>query len=375
MSRSTDRELARLNRVEKKTRSTDISSGLTYGDGHGDIVLGAQSDEEFALKAGVLSGREGAVEGDSANPTHWTAGITHGDPRDNAERAAREADAVARGSALVERENRDRNELAMYRDAELLAYAAEAVNLAAADRWSDSQMNAQAAQYWRALSTEQRALLVHEGDITEYDADVLHQQVWPSIERAQAEHNVEQTRVASEMQKGLALMRIKSERGIEDDATWTEHAKAVFARAREQGIDLADDRMGSQAFEDQFRAAEVVLAEDRRADAEARFKVDLLNTETTNVSEGIRVLGANGWQSTIEGGPVEVKPNYERAAARVLGGGNGDPMHDDANSIRAGILGASAPSEDREWRQAQETAGKLFSAAERERIAQKLGER
>ena len=361
MSRSSERERALLNRVER-TQSTDIRSGLTVG-GHPVHEIVADSDESFRIKSGILGGE--------AAPRSIASGLTFGDP---AARDAHEAQRVARADTFVQQERLDREELAMRRETEALEYAAEAVYLASRDGWRDPALNAQAVQFWAALDTRQRGMLVVDGSVDETDADHLHNVVWPHVERAASEHNVAATQAASTTQKALALMRIREERGNPNDPEWHEHQKAVFAKAREKGLKLSDDNLGSIQFEDEFRAAEIVLAEDIRADANARFQLAVLNTESTNVSEGLKVLGPNGYVSTLEGGEIPVKPDYARAGARVLGGGEG-PEFDREDDIKAGILGATALSEGREWRATQEDAGRLFSEAEEARIAQKLGER
>ncbi len=65
-------------------------------------------------------------------------------------------------------------------------------------------------------------------------------------------------------------------------------------------------------------AAEIAGAEDRRAQAVAQMKADLLNTQTGNVRDGLEVLGPSGYQPVVPGGPIEVKPDYAAAADRVL---------------------------------------------------------
>lgn len=364
MSRSTDQERRRLwGGTAEPSRS--VSDGLTVGN-HPAHAITADSPEAARIKQGIVYGD--GVSRDIRD------GLTYGDPQTNAAREAEWQGYVQEGAALNARDDSERAELSVRREVELLENAAYAINEAGALAWREPTLNARAAGFWEVMTTEQRGMLVLSGEVDEDVADQLHTAVWPAVVQAKSEHNVAQTHAAGLMQKATFLLRLREERGNPDDAAWHEHQRAVFAKAHEKGLDLGDDNLGSMQFENEFRAAEVVLAEDARADAEARFKVDLLNTPTTNVSEGLRVLTAGGWESTIEAGPVMSKPDYAKAAARVLGGGNGDPMHDDANEIRAGILGATTPTEDVEWRQTQEAAGKLFSDAEEARIRVKLGE-
>jgi hypothetical protein len=365
MSRRTQHERAQLYGRGELSPSTNIADGLTYEGGHETHVLTADSDEAERIKLGILEA--GTVGGGIA------AGLTYGHPADRAAEAYRDSEINARGQAVIERERLDAEELAVRREAELLENTAEAVYEAARDNFTDPEMNEQAVRYWSALTPEQRVQLVMGGDVEEDVADYLHQRVFPAVVKAQADHNVEATKAANRLQKGIALMRIQEERGL-PDAAWNAHKQAVVARAAASGIDLTDESLGSMAFEDNFRAAEVVLAEDARAAAEAQFKLDVLEAPSTSVADGLRVLTGNGWESTQEGGPVYMKPDYERAAARVLGGGNG-PEFDRADDIKAGILGTTDPSEGREWREVQTAAGELFSAAEEARIAAKLGER
>jgi hypothetical protein len=366
MSRSSERERARLyGAPQTPLTDTSISSGLTYG-GHGTVEIDVTSPEKERIVRGIL-GEPGGRRIES--------GLTYGDPRDAAAAAARDNAINAQGAALNERENFDANELQMRREVDLLASAAEEINLAAMNGWNDPVQNAKAAAWWQSMTTVQRATLVRGGDVTEEDADYVHGAVWPAVAQAAVAHNAEATRIAVTTQKAIALMRIRQERRADNDPAWTAHQQAVFAKAREKGLDLSDERLGSQAFEDQFRAAEVVLAEDARALAVAQFGVDVLDASSTDVASGLRVLGANGWQSTIEGGPVIAKPNYERALDRAMGGDSGghDPALDTAEDIRAGVLTATGPSESKEWRDAQHAAGELFNAEQKASIERKLG--
>jgi hypothetical protein len=363
MSRSTDRERARLNEGVRRP-STDVRSGLTTG--HGKQIITAGSDEEERIKLGIIGA--GNVGGGIA------AGLTYGSPAQAHEERVREQERTALGHALLQQERLDAHELSAHREADLLEAASEAINGAALEQFTDPAANLQAAKLWEALSTEQRAALVATGGVAEYDADVLHQRVWPAVLVQEQHENAQKTQAAGSLQKGLALMRLQEERGL-DGAAWDAHKSAVVSFARDNGIVLADERMGSVQFEDQFRAAEIAMAEIARADAVARFQADVLNETGTNVSEGLRVLGPMGYVSTIEGAEIEAKPDFQKAGQRVLGGLNGDPMYDSGDDIRKGIVEATSPTEGREWSRLQEQAGKLFDAAEEARIAQKLGER
>jgi hypothetical protein len=361
MSRNTERERALLYRNTPQP-STRIEDGLTYGD-HGSHEIVADSDESERIKRGIID-----AQGETTN---WKNGITYGDPRDNAAAQARENQRVAVANAHIERENFDKAKLAIRREIDFMGAAVEAINEAGYGSWSDPQATARAAKFWEAMSTEQRAVAVASGEIEQGIADELHTQVWPAIARAEQSRNAQATHVSAQVQKGMTLNRIREEHGNPDDASWNAHAAAVFARARAAGHDLADERMGSIDFETQFRAAEIVLQEDVRADAEAQFKVDVLNAPSTNISDGLQVLGPMGYMPVVPGGPIESKPDYAKAAARL--GGEGDPYYDTEADIKAGITQAHAPSETDEWRRTQDAAGELFSDAEKARIAEKLG--
>jgi hypothetical protein len=366
MSKSSERERARLNRVER-TPSTDIRSGLTVGD-HGEHIITADSDEAERIKAGIIFG-------DGEESRRIASGLTYGDPRDNASNDARTAEIVQHGNAILERENFDRGELAMRRETELLEQAAVAVYVAARDNWTDPALNAQAASFWQSMTTEQRGSLVVSGEVSEEDADALHGAVWPAVLHAQQEHDAALAVATGRVQKAQSLMRIREERGNPNDAAWQAHQERVFARAREQGVVLSDDSMGTIRWESEFRAAEIALAEDQRADAVAQFQVAVLQAPSTTVSEGLKVIGPDGqWVSTVEGGEVRVKPDYARAVSRVIGG-RGDPANDREEDIKAGIRGATSAADDPSWRAAQSVAGELFSEADKARIATKLGER
>jgi hypothetical protein len=361
MSRNTERERALLYRNTPQP-STRIEDGLTYGD-HGSHEIVADSDESERIKRGIID-----AQGETTN---WKNGITYGDPRDNAAAAERERQRLGAANAHLQRENFDKAELAMRREADFMEEALAAIGDAVMYGFADGEANGRAVGYWQNMTREQRASIVASGDVDEEVADLIHTQLWPAFAQAQVAHNAESTRVSGQMQKGIALNRIREEHGNPDDAAWNAHAAAVFARARAAGHDLADERMGAQDFETQFRAAEVALREDVRADAEAQFKVDVLNAPSTNISDGLQVLGPMGYMPVVPGGPIESKPDYAKAAARL--GGEGDPYYDTPDDIRRGITQAHAPSETAEWRQVQDAAGEMFSEAEKARIAEKLG--
>jgi hypothetical protein len=364
MSRSTDRERARLNAATRHV-STNTRDGLTTGS-HGEHIITADSDEAYAVKAGILGA--GAVGGGIA------AGLTYGTPAQQAEQRARDQERTVLGNEILSREQRDATELALRRENDLLEAASEAINGAAIMGFGDASSNVEAASILRTLSNEQIGRLVASGEVDEADMDHLLQQVAPAVIVAEQDVNTAQTRAAGAMQKGLALVRLQEERGL-DDASFAAHRDAVVAYASAHGVRLADESMGSVQFADLFFATEVRMAEEARADANARFQADVLNASGADITRGLEVLGDNGWKSAAPGGEILPKPDFEKAAQRVLGGLDGHPMHDSADDIRSGIVNATSPTESNEWTRVQESAGALFSAQEEARIAAKLGER
>ncbi len=366
MSRSSERERARLDKIER-ARSTDVSSGLTYAGGHEEHVISADSDEAERIKAGIVFGD--GVSRDIAS------GLTYGDPRDNAVRIDRENEWLRHGNALLDRERADADELAMRREMDLLEGAVETINGAALFGWQDAAATGRAARVWEALTPVQRASLVADGGIDEDVADDLHQRVWPAVAQSAVEHKAQVTQAAGQMQKALSLMLIRQERGLEgNDAAWQAHTRRVFAAARDRGVDL--DKLGAQEFEDAVRAFEIIESEDQRAQAVAEFQADVLNAPSTDISQGLRVMNGGAWTDYVPREGIEVRPDYKRAGERVLGGrGEGDPAFDRPEEIIAGIMAPSAPSETAEWRHVQTQAGEMFSAAEEARIRAKLGER
>jgi hypothetical protein len=362
MSRKSEEEQRRLwGAPKERVSALRTSDGLTVGT-HPDHIVTAATDEEARIKAGILG---------EGNQGGWQAGLTFGSPLENYEREQRNAALDARGTAMQERERADAAELAMYREAAALEHATEA--LYAIDMNDPASMRA-AVQAWDGLTPEQRTSMVMAGDIDEGVADWLHTQLMPFVAREMVAENAAKYEAAGRMQRGLALMQIQQERGMTDDQ-FAAYRTSVIEYATSKGIPLTDD-IGTIQWETNFRAAEVMKAEEARADANARFQAEVLNTETTDITSGLKVLGANGYQPVVEGGEILSKPDFAAAAARVLHGG-GHPMHDDADAIRMGILSEDAmrPSEQRDWRESQKIAGELFSEAEKARIETKLGER
>jgi hypothetical protein len=314
------------------------------------VYLDAKSDEEFAIKAGIVA-EEG--RGSIAD------GLTYGNPLDNAAREARERAMLRHGDALLAQDEFDRNELAMRREADQLEEVAQAIHDARVSNWQDAAKNAKAVAAWEPLTKEQRGSFVINGEIDEEDADHLHQVIWPQVARAQSEHLVHETVLAGRMQKGVALNAIRAERGNPDDATWNDHMRNVFNRAHEAGIDLSDESMGSIDFEQQFRNAEIAMAEDSRAWANARFQDAILSADA-EVRDGIEYPG--GVRDTTPP-TIMPKPDYARAFTQTYGGGHDESALDIREGLAEGIVGDRA---DAEYRHVIEQADALF-AAEAER--------
>jgi hypothetical protein len=352
MSRSSDRERARLN-APNTSPSKNIASGLTTG--HGEHIVIAYTDEEERIKRGILQ---------EANTRSIESGLTYGSPS-AAEDAQRQA-SIERGQAIVEQSNFDANELAMRREADLLEGATEALWNASGEGFANPEANVTAARFWEALTPEQRTSLVLSGSVDEHDADILHQVVVPEVMQATMQHNAEATRISATAQKALSLIRIREERGNPHDAAWFEHQQQVFAKAREKGVDLGAETLGSIQFDTEFRAAELALEEDVRAQARANFKVDVLNAPSTDITEGLRVLGPMGYMPVVEPAGIEVKPDYARAAQRGA-------LDETADDIRAGVMAPHSASESAEWQAVQRQAGQLFEDVDAS-IRRKLGE-
>ena len=363
MSRSSKRELDRLNGPPReRVSSLNTADGLTVGR-HPEHVVTAASDEEERIKRGILA--EGGAGGG------WQAGITYGHPADLSAQAAREAERQRLADEYVNRERTDRDELAMRREQDLLDKAALAINDAAINGFEDGDLNGLAAGYWQAMTPTQRAYLVGNEAIDPEAADMLHTQVWPVIAQMSVENNAAADRAKDTMAKAQALVAARDRSGL-DDRQWDAHKDAVFSFAHQHGIAL--DALPADQFETQFVAAQAALREDARARAEAEFKADVLNAGG-GVSESIEVLSNGQWVNPSHPPTaIEPKPNYAKAAAR-FGGDTDAPQFDSSEDIRRGILSEDAmrPTEQKEFRDVQAEAGRLFEEANPS-IRAKLGE-
>jgi hypothetical protein len=303
-------------------------------------------------KAGVGADEFRAAVVGAGAETSIAAGLEYGDPAENAREQAQMEQFAREGRALLDQDADERAELDAFRqDA---AYVSAVEHLEGTDAETDDEYNRSQAIGWSLLgeipSGRERALA--EGYAFEEDAPRLDALAAAADQLLRdAAHNEAETRQTA----SLALERVNTRQRLaaQHGQGWVEQAEG---RAIASGADLSS--MSGQDFEAHLRTAAVFTGEDHRAHAVARMKAALLGEPTGDVMSGLTMLSANGEHVPVQPrGEIYVRPNYERAIERKLGG----RYEDSAAGIRAGV-GYDDPK-TAEYNAVQSEAGKLFAAA------------